>query len=79
MAQVEALPAGASHIVCGRPITAASDPRAAEVVKLCFFVGLTQEQAARELSVSAATVERDWAFARVWLFREIRRSQNPVI
>ncbi len=58
---------------------AAADPRAAEVVKLCFFVGLTQEQAARELGVSAATIERDWAFARVWLFREIRRSQNPVI
>ncbi len=58
---------------------AASDPRAAEVVKLCFFVGLTQEQAARELGVSAATLERDWAFARVWLFREIRRSRNPGI
>ncbi len=54
-----------------------SDPRAAELVKLCFFVGLTQEQAARELGVSVSTVERTWAFARAWLFREIQKSRNP--
>jgi RNA polymerase sigma factor (TIGR02999 family) len=47
------------------------DSRAAEVVKLCFFVGLTQEQAAGELQVSLATAERLWSFARAWLFREI--------
>lgn len=50
-----------------------TDPRAAELVKLCFFVGLTQEQAAKELGVSISTVERTWAFARAWLFREIRK------
>jgi RNA polymerase sigma factor (TIGR02999 family) len=49
------------------------DARAAQVVKLCFFVGLTQEEAARELGVSVATVERWWAFARAWLFREVRQ------
>lgn len=48
------------------------DARAAEVVKLCFFVGLTQEQAARELGISLATAERLWSFARAWLFREMR-------
>lgn len=48
------------------------EPRAAEVVKLCFFVGLTQEQAARELGVSLATAERLWSFARAWLFREMQ-------
>jgi RNA polymerase sigma factor (TIGR02999 family) len=53
------------------------DPRAVELVKLCFFVGLTQEQAARELGVSISTVERAWAFARAWLFREIQKSRNP--
>ncbi len=47
--------------------------RAGQVVKLCFFVGLTQEQAAQELGLSVATVERDWAFARAWLFREMRK------
>src|SRR5262249_25866188 len=48
----------------------AIDPRAGEVVNLCFFVGLTQEQAAKELGLSLSTVERTWAFARAWLFRE---------
>ena len=56
---------------------AAVDSRAAELVKLCFFVGLTQEQAARHLDVSISTVERTWAFARAWLFREIRDKPNP--
>ena len=51
------------------------DPRAVELVKLCFFVGLTQEQAAKELGVSISTVERTWAFARAWLFREIQRAK----
>jgi RNA polymerase sigma factor (TIGR02999 family) len=49
------------------------DARAAELVKLCFFVGLTQEQAARHLGISISTVERTWAFARAWLFREIQK------
>jgi DNA-directed RNA polymerase specialized sigma24 family protein len=50
------------------------DDRAAEMVKLCFFVGLTHEQAAKELGVSLSTVERTWTFARAWLFRERRYS-----
>ena len=50
----------------------AVDARAAEVVKLCFFVGLTREQAAKELGVSISTVERLWAFARAWLFQEMK-------
>jgi RNA polymerase sigma factor (TIGR02999 family) len=56
---------------------AESEPRAAELVKLCFFVGLTQEQAAKELGVSISTVERTWAFSRAWLFREIQKSRGP--
>ena len=48
------------------------DERAAQVVKLCFFVGLTQEQAAKELGVSISTVERQWSFARAWLFEEMK-------
>lgn len=52
------------------------DARAAELVKLCFFVGLTQEQAAQELGVSITTVERTWAFARAWLFREIQKTRT---
>jgi RNA polymerase sigma factor (TIGR02999 family) len=49
------------------------DTRAAEMVKLCFFVGLTQEEAARELGVSLSTAERIWGFARAWLLREVRK------
>jgi len=49
------------------------DTRAAEMVKLCFFVGLTQQQAAKELGVSLATAERIWGFARAWLLREVRK------
>ncbi len=59
-----------------------TDARAAELVNLCFFVGLTQEQAAKELGVSISTVERKWAYARAWLFREIQQeqgaSQSPI-
>ena len=56
---------------------AETDPRAAELVKLCFFVGLTQQQASEELGVSIATVERTWAFARAWLFHEIKKGPDP--
>jgi RNA polymerase sigma factor (sigma-70 family) len=55
------------------------DPRAAELVKLCFFVGLTQEQAAKHLGLSISTVERTWAFARAWLFREIQKGRQPPV
>jgi RNA polymerase sigma factor (TIGR02999 family) len=52
------------------------DARAAEVVKLCYFVGLTQEQAARELGFSLSTTQRLWNFARVWLFREMEKGRE---
>lgn len=56
----------------------AVDAQSAEVVMLCFFVGLTQEQAAKELGVSVATVERRWSFARAWLFREMQRARDAM-
>jgi RNA polymerase sigma factor (TIGR02999 family) len=43
------------------------DPRAAEVVKLRYFAGLTVPEAARALAVSIATAENDWAYAKSWL------------
>ena len=49
------------------------DGRAAEVAKLCFFVGLTQEQAAKELGISLATTEGLWSFARAWLYRKMKQ------
>ena len=53
------------------------NPEAVELVKLCFFVGLTQEQAAKELGVSVSTAERLWAYARAWLFRALRQGLPP--
>jgi RNA polymerase sigma factor (TIGR02999 family) len=52
------------------------NPRAAEVVKLRFFAGHTEAQVAEHLGVSVATVERTWAFARTWLFNEIKHNRN---
>ena len=50
------------------------DARAAEIINLCYFVGLTQGEAAKELGISVSTVERTWAYARAWLFRELKRA-----
>jgi RNA polymerase sigma factor (TIGR02999 family) len=43
------------------------------IVELRFFGGLTIEETAEVLETSHATVERDWAVARAWLRREVRR------
>ncbi len=46
---------------------AAADPRAGRVVELRFFGGLMESETAEVLSISIATVKRDWLFARAWL------------
>lgn len=48
------------------------DPRLGELVTVRFFGGLSVEEAAEALGVSAATVKRDWRRARAWIFRELR-------
>ena len=48
------------------------DRRKAELVKLRFFAGLTTEEAARALGISASTADNDWAYARCWLRVELR-------
>ena len=53
---------------------AALDERKSRVVELKFFGGLTIEEIAEVLEVSGATVEREWAFARAWLFDAIEGS-----
>jgi RNA polymerase sigma factor (TIGR02999 family) len=50
---------------------AAIDPRLCRVVELKFFGGLSIDETADALELSAATVERDWAFARAWLFQRL--------
>ncbi len=49
------------------------NPEGAELVQLCFFGGLTQAEAGRQLGVSRPTAERLWAFVRAWLFREVKK------
>jgi RNA polymerase sigma factor (TIGR02999 family) len=49
----------------------AVDPRKARVVELRFFGGLSVEETAEVLAVSAETVMRDWRLAKVWLLREL--------
>jgi RNA polymerase sigma factor (TIGR02999 family) len=49
-------------------------PRKAELVKLRFFAGLTNEQAADALGISPSTADNDWAYARAWLRLEIQKT-----
>jgi DNA-directed RNA polymerase specialized sigma24 family protein len=44
---------------------------AARIVRLRFFAGLGVDETARVLGVSPRTVDRGWAFARAWLYREL--------
>jgi RNA polymerase sigma factor (TIGR02999 family) len=46
---------------------AAADPRAARLVELRFFLGMTLEEAAAHLGIQERTAYRDWAYARAWL------------
>ena len=50
---------------------AAKDPKKAELVKLRYFAGLTEPQAAAALGISVTTAERYWAYARAWLLHEM--------
>jgi len=45
-----------------------ANPRAAQLVRLRFFAGLTEVEAAEVLGVSERTARREWTFARAWLF-----------
>jgi len=51
---------------------AAEDPPKAELVRLRFFIGLTNAEAAKALGLSEPTVKRYWDFSRAWLLREVR-------
>jgi RNA polymerase sigma factor (TIGR02999 family) len=53
---------------------AAEDPVKAELVKLRFFAGMTLKEAADFLRLSTTTADRYWAYARVFLYTEIRDS-----
>ena len=54
----------------------ARDPRKAELVKLRFFAGLTNQDAASVLGISISTADNDWAYAKCWLRLEMS-GENP--
>lgn len=51
------------------------DPTGAQLIKLRFYVGLPNHEAAAILGLSERTAKRTWAFARAWLYEEIRQRQ----
>jgi RNA polymerase sigma-70 factor (ECF subfamily) len=77
--------ANASHESCTVDIAAlvkalqrleALDARKSDVVKLRVLFGLTLPEVAHALGVGQATVERDWAFARAWLRKELAEGET---
>jgi RNA polymerase sigma-70 factor (ECF subfamily) len=52
------------------------DPRKVQVVEMRFFGGLSVEETAEVLKVSAVTVMRDWSTAKAWLYRELTRETS---
>jgi RNA polymerase sigma factor (TIGR02999 family) len=54
-------------------VLANMDPRKARVIELRFFGGLSVDETAETLKVSAQTVMRDWKLARAWMMRELRK------
>ena len=52
------------------------DPQQSRIVELRFFAGVSIEETAASLGISPATVKRDWAVARAWLYRRLSQSQS---
>lgn len=52
------------------------DQQQSRIVELKFFAGLSSEDAAEVLGISASTVKRDWITARAWLYRELDRGST---
>jgi len=51
------------------------DPQRSQIVELRFFGGLSNEESAEVLGISPATVQRQWAGARAWLFHELKAKE----
>ena len=51
------------------------DPVGAELIRLRFFVGLSNVDAAALLNLSERSAKRVWAYARAWLYEDIRKEQ----
>ena len=57
---------------------AAEDASAAQLVNLRFFAGLSLKDAAASLGLALRTAERQWAYARAWLYARLRQSDDQV-
>jgi RNA polymerase sigma factor (TIGR02999 family) len=53
-----------------------ADPQKAQLVKLRFFAGLSEEEAAATLGISRATAARHWAYAKAWLYARLREPES---
>jgi len=56
---------------------AQEDRDCAELVKLRFFAGLTQEEAAAALGLARRSADRTWAYARAWLYDALSQGETP--
>ena len=54
------------------------DPLRSRMIELRFFAGLTTDETAEALGVSAATVTRGWRLARAWLHHRLTRGSAPL-
>lgn len=52
------------------------DPRQGQVVEMRYFGGLSIEETAEALDASPATIKRDWAAAKLWLYRELNKENQ---
>jgi RNA polymerase sigma-70 factor, ECF subfamily len=64
-------PAAASAV----PETAARHERQARLVELRYFGGLSLDETAQALDLSAATVSREWSMAKAWLYRRLKTTR----
>lgn len=55
---------------------AADYPRAAQVVELKYFGGMTEKEAAEALEISVSTLKREWEFARAWLYKQLKSTSK---
>ena len=51
------------------------NPRQAKIVELRFFGGMTMREIATEMNLGLRTVEKEWAMARAWMRRELRKDE----
>ena len=76
IASVTAVTANADHLIAVSEAVeklSTEDASAAELVKLRFFAGLTNREAAEVMGITERNARRCWDFARPWLFHEIKR------